>query len=78
MKAVGRLLSALLEVNPMTTFVSFNRRYKRDGSVDSICVHCQQTIATARSLIDLVPSEIAHTCESTQILDRESQEMRRA
>ena len=62
----------------MTTFITFDRQYKRNGMVDSICLLCQQTIATGQSLIDLVPSEIAHKCETKQVLAREFQEMRSA
>ena len=62
----------------MTTFVTFERRYKRNGTVESICILCQQTIATGQSLIDLVPLEIAHRCEAKLVLVREFQEMRRA
>jgi len=62
----------------MTTFIMFERQHKRNGTVDSICILCRQTIATGQSLIDLVPSEIAHKCEAGQVLAREFQEMRRA
>ena len=62
----------------MTTFITFDRLYKRNGTVDSICILCQQTIATGQSLIDLVPSEIAHKCEAELVLARKFQEMRSA
>ena len=61
----------------MTTFITFDRQ-QRDGTVYSICILCQQTIASGQSLIDLVPSEIAHRCGAAHFLPDKYQEMRRA
>jgi hypothetical protein len=62
----------------MTAFITFNRQHKRDGMVASVCILCQQTIATERNLIELVPAEIAHRCDAAQATPREYQEMRHA
>ena len=61
----------------MTTFITFDRQ-QRDGRVHSICILCQQTIASGQSLIDLIPSEIVHRCDAAHVISREYQEMRRA
>lgn len=46
----------------MKVFIMFNRLKARNGEISSVCVCCQQTIATARNFLDLVPFEIAHIC----------------
>ena len=62
----------------MTTFITFDRQYKQNGTVDSVCILCQRTVATGQSIIDLVPSEIVHTCATTQIRSHDYQEMHHA
>lgn len=58
-----------------TTFITFDRQQKRNGTVSSVCILCQQIIATGQNLIDLVPSEIAHRCDTAQVPLREYEEM---
>jgi hypothetical protein len=62
----------------MMDFIAFTRRENRNGTIDSVCNLCQKTIATGWSIIDLVPSEIAHACDSAQIMPNKSKEMHRA
>jgi hypothetical protein len=73
------LRSELLgSVCKITTFIAFDRQQKRNGTVNSVCILCQQIIATGQDLIDLIPSEIVHRCDTAQILPREHEEMRHA
>jgi hypothetical protein len=58
----------------MTAFIMFNRQHKRNGIVSSVCILCEQTIATGRSLLELVPWEIAHRCDAAQANPSEYQE----
>ena len=51
----------------MKIFIMFNRQQTLNGEVSSFCICCQTIIATARNLLDLVPSEMAHICEAPQI-----------
>ncbi len=41
---------------------SFQHRYNRDGSCDSICLRCFRTIATTRYADWLAHEESNHTC----------------
>jgi len=52
----------------------YPHRRNRDGSFDSICLHCFATIATANTERELVAYESKHICRfwklSQQALDR--------
>jgi hypothetical protein len=41
---------------------NYARRCKADGSFDSICLHCLQTVASAPTGAALVESELEHRC----------------
>jgi hypothetical protein len=68
----------LPRVTEMLNFIRFTRRENQNGTVDSVCIMCQKIIATGGSIIDLVPSEIAHTCDTVQIILSKRKEMHRA
>jgi hypothetical protein len=53
--------------DPITTFITFSR-HNRNGVVDSVCILCQQPIASGLNVMELIPSEIAHTCTPAQII----------
>jgi hypothetical protein len=46
----------------MAVLVSFAKRHNRDCSIDSICMKCYQTIASANSVSELANAEDAHVC----------------
>jgi hypothetical protein len=51
-----------LEHMTMTSLVSFARRQNGNGSVDSICTQCYQTIASANDASKLAILEQSHVC----------------
>lgn len=51
----------------MKIFIMFSRLQAPNGEVSSFCICCNQTIATVRNLLDVVPFEMAHVCNATQI-----------
>ncbi len=46
----------------MTAGAQFAHRQNGDGTIDSICLHCFQTVATGDSNAALVLQEAAHQC----------------
>jgi hypothetical protein len=46
----------------MEILASFARRLNRDSSLDSICIRCFQTVATARTESALVVADQDHIC----------------
>ena len=59
----------------MTVFIMFNRLIAPNGEISSVCVCCQQTVASVRNFLDVVPFEIAHICIAIQIDPRQSLEV---
>lgn len=51
----------------MITAVSFVRRVNPDSTIDSICLSCFRTVATAQQESDLVEKENGHTCRPLEI-----------
>ena len=47
----------------MTTVNSFAHRRNRDASIDSICLTCFRTVATADSMDKLIDCEEYHSCD---------------
>jgi hypothetical protein len=45
-----------------TPIDSFHYRHNPDGSWDSICLHCYQTAAQARSEAELTEAQKQHVC----------------
>jgi hypothetical protein len=57
-------VAALSERKQMPVLVSFAKRYNRhDSSVDSICMKCYQTVASADSATELASAEETHVCD---------------
>jgi hypothetical protein len=48
--------------------LTFPHRLNRDGTYDSICTICHQTVATAKNEKDLFRHEFDHVCNPIQIL----------
>ncbi len=48
--------------NP-TRLDDFVHRFNRDGSIDSICTTCAQTVATSSDEFRLKDQEINHVCD---------------
>jgi hypothetical protein len=44
----------------------FDRRRKNNRSIDSICLHCCSTVATASSELELAAKEARHLCSKRQ------------
>jgi hypothetical protein len=66
------------EAITMTNFIAYSRLSKKNGTVASICIFCQETVATGLNIIELVPSEIAHKCAIVQTVVNEYKELGRA
>jgi hypothetical protein len=47
----------------MTVFITFDRQDRRDGTIESICILCHKPVTSGRDLMDLIPAEIAHSCD---------------
>jgi hypothetical protein len=48
----------------MPILVSFAKRYNHiDSSVDSICMKCYKTVASANSVSELANAEDTHVCD---------------
>jgi hypothetical protein len=45
----------------------FTQRHNEDGSVDSICLCCFQTVCTSHSEFSLAQSELAHHCSEEHL-----------
>ena len=50
-----------------TSHIDFARRHNSNGTTDSICLTCFQTIATEPEELDLGTQEIAHQCKGFQL-----------
>jgi len=46
----------------------FAHRLNEDGTIDSICLHCFITVATANSVTGLLKSEECHQCADNHLL----------
>jgi len=44
----------------MTRFIKFKSLFRASSKVNSVCTACSQKIASSTTIVDLVPSEIAH------------------
>jgi hypothetical protein len=51
----------------MPSPTDFARRSNRDGTTDSICTRCYDTVATATWEADLVSAERSHECKSRKV-----------
>ncbi len=48
----------------------FPHRLNKDGSYDSICLKCLDTVARAETEAELVDHEITHICDATRLAER--------
>ena len=51
----------------MKTEEDFAHRQNRDGTFDSICLHCYLTVATANSKENLADREKRHECKDDHL-----------
>jgi hypothetical protein len=51
----------------MITTANFVRRSNRDFTIDSICIACFKTVATAERESDLMEKENMHTCRQMEL-----------
>jgi len=47
----------------MTSFISFARRKNEDSTIDTICMRCYQTVASAANETTLENAEQIHICD---------------
>jgi hypothetical protein len=50
------------------TSIAFPHRQRPDGSIDSICSECFQTIATASTEAELSAAETVHDCKGFSLV----------
>jgi hypothetical protein len=55
----------------------FHHRENADGTIDSICLHCYLTAASAENMADLHAREAAHQCPDREIIKENVQRIRR-
>jgi hypothetical protein len=54
----------------MKTDKRYIHRQNEDGTVDSICMHCFRTVATAKAIENLAEAQRNHHCEDLFIFFR--------
>jgi hypothetical protein len=47
---------------------AFVRRINRDSTIDSICLSCYQTVATAKDEAELTIADEQHVCKSDEAI----------
>jgi hypothetical protein len=69
---IERSAPLLLERIPMSVFREpfFPHRRNRDGSYDSICLTCFETIGSAGTQEELVKIDKEHVCEPSRVAER--------
>jgi hypothetical protein len=61
----------------MNGILDFVRRSNEDSTIDSICTKCFQTVASGKSVFDLIRAEEAHTCVPLSLRQRDYWECQR-